>query len=271
VENTVYALAKLILLVLFARWQPRYGIFASWTLPALLLLLPVNWLIFRRLLPAHMATPAAAAEPSASTARIAAYVSGNYLGQLFSLAYTMLPPILVLQLAGSTASAYFYLPWMIASLLRLVASNMSTSLIVEASLDAAGAQQHFRRALAHTMRLVVPLALVVALAAPWLLLIFGVDYAAEGGALLRLLALATLPSAVFSLYVGLLRVQNRIRPIVAAFALTAVLTLGLSALLLPIYGINGVGVAWLASQSVAALVLYGVSSCKNCFTLAPTG
>jgi O-antigen/teichoic acid export membrane protein len=183
----------------------------------------------------------------------------------------MLPPILVLQLAGSTASAYFYLPWVIAGLLRLVASNMSTSLIVEASLDSSQTQHYFRRALLQTMRLVAPLALFVLLAAPYLLHIFGPDYAGEGGALLRLLALATIPSAFLSLYSGLLRVQNRIRPIVVALALTAVLTLTLSALLLPSYGINGVGIAWLVSQTVAALVLYGVSSCKNCFTLAPTG
>jgi O-antigen/teichoic acid export membrane protein len=272
VENTVYALAKLVLLVALAPLQPRYGIFVSWVLPALLLLAPINWLIFRRLLPQHvaMAQPATAPAAPITVSQIAAYVSGNYLGQLFSLAYIMLPPIMVLQVAGSAASAYFYLPWMIGGLLRLVAANMSTSLIVEASLDIGNTEQHFRRARLQTMRLVAPLTLFVVLAAPHLLHVFGPDYADEGSFLLRLLALATVPSAFISLYGGLLRIQNRIRPLVAVYALTAVLTLTLSALLLPVHGINGVGIAWLASQIVAALVLYGVSSCKNCFTLAPT-
>ena len=159
----------------------------------------------------------------------------------------------------------------VTEVMRLLALNMSTSPVVEASHDTGSMLAYYRKALVHTLRLIVPLALVVAVAAPYLLLVFGPDYAAGGATLLRLLALATIPSAFFSLSSGLLRAQNRIAPVVAALALTAVMTLGLSAWLLPIYGVDGVGIAWLISQTVAALFLFGGTLCKNYSTSAPTG
>jgi O-antigen/teichoic acid export membrane protein len=253
VENTIYAAAKLVLLVLFAKALPAYGIFASWTLPALLLLLPVNWLIFRRLLPAHIR---GTSNPQpVSTAAIVRYAGANHAGALCFLAYTMLPPVMVLQMEGSAASAYFYLPWVIAGLLRLVAANMSTSLVVEASLDHARSGEHFRRALVNTLRIVGPAAVIVVLAAPYLLRLFGRDYAESGSVLLQLLALAALPSAFVTLHIGLLRAQYRIRLIIVTYMLNMLFILGLSYLWLQQFGIAGVGLAWLVGQSLVAVFL----------------
>ena len=50
-ENGLYGIGKIVLLVVLAHITGRYGIFASWTIPALIALLPVNLLIFGRLLP----------------------------------------------------------------------------------------------------------------------------------------------------------------------------------------------------------------------------
>ena len=53
IENTIFAVAKIALLLLFAWPAARYGIFASWTIPGAAVLLPISYLIFRRLLPRH--------------------------------------------------------------------------------------------------------------------------------------------------------------------------------------------------------------------------
>jgi O-antigen/teichoic acid export membrane protein len=53
VENTVFAVAKIALLLLLAASFPRYGIFAAWTLPVVVAILPVSVLIFRYLIPRH--------------------------------------------------------------------------------------------------------------------------------------------------------------------------------------------------------------------------
>ena len=55
VENTSFAMAKLVCLPLFAAITPLTGVFDSWTLPLIGCIVPVNYYIFRRLLPEHLA------------------------------------------------------------------------------------------------------------------------------------------------------------------------------------------------------------------------
>ena len=255
VENVIYAVAKLVLLVLFASLLPATGIFISWALPAVLLILPVNLLISRRLMPRHVQATAASAE-AAPLSLMVRYAAGNYVGVLFTLAYSTVPPLLVLHYAGSSANAYFYLPWVIASLTRLAASNMGTSLTVEGIVDEGRQAAHFRSALLSLGRLVVPAVLAVALLSQPLLSLFGATYASEGAALLRLLVLATIPNLYVSLTIGRFRAQNHIARIVLIHATTAILMLGMSLVLLPRQGIIGVGVAWLVAQTLVAIATW---------------
>jgi O-antigen/teichoic acid export membrane protein len=254
VENAIYAVAKLVLLLVFSYLLPEYGILASWTIPTVMLIVPINYFIFRRLIPRHTQAVQDMASPLKPVS-VVKYAGGNYIGLLFYLAYSMLPPVMVLELAGSNASAYFYLPWVIGSLLRLVTTNMSTALVVEGSLDQTRLPEYFRRSLVNTTRLLTPVVAIVVVAAPSLLRIFGEDYATEGTSLLRLLALATIPNIVVFLCVGLLRVQNRVREVIVIHGVTGLAMLGLSYVWLRSYGIAGVGLAWLVTQTCVAMVL----------------
>ncbi len=254
VENAIYSVSKLVLLLIFSYLLPEYGILASWTIPTLLLIVPITYFIFRRLIPRHTQTVQAMAS-SLNPMSVVKYAGGNYIGLLFYLAYSMLPPVMVLEVAGSSASAYFYLPWAIGSLLRLITINMSTALVVEGSLDQARLPEYFRRSLINATRLLAPAVAIVVAAAPVLLRIFGEDYAVEGTLLLRLLALATIPNIVVFLCIGLLRVQNRVREVIVVHGVTGLAMLGLSYVWLRSYGIAGVGLAWLVTQTCVALVL----------------
>ena len=55
-ENAVYGVVKLGLLVVVAQTSLSDGVFTSWTLPVVALLVPVNLLLFRRLIPRHAAS-----------------------------------------------------------------------------------------------------------------------------------------------------------------------------------------------------------------------
>jgi len=252
IENIAFAVAKLMLLLLFAWTAARYGIFASWTIPAAAVLLPMNYLIFRRLLPRHAQTGAAQAEQLIPR-RIAGYAASNYLGSMLSLAANTLLPLLVLHQLGPTANAYFAQPWLIAGSLQLIAGNMAVSLTVEAATDRERLDGYTRRALIHTARMLAPAVALVLLGAPYLLQLFGREYAAEGSGLLRLLALGTLPNLVNMLYLSVARVRNRVVTIVVVQAALCTLTLGMSYPLLHLYGVTGVGIAWLTSQTLVAL------------------
>lgn len=254
IENTVYALVKLALLVALATVIPQYGVFASWTIALAASLLPTNFLIFQRLVPNHERAMEQPATPLAP-AQIVKFIAGDYLGSLFWLACTTLLPIMVTQLAGATANAYFFLAWQIAYSLHLVSPNMGSSLIAEAAHDQTKLSAYSYRMFVATARVVVPVALIMALGAPYILRIFGPSYAAEGTTLLRLLSLSAIPNIVQALYVSIARVQRRMAAIVIILGVFCALVLVLSYLLLRLYGITGVGVAWLVSQTIIAAIL----------------
>jgi O-antigen/teichoic acid export membrane protein len=254
IENTIVSAVKLVLLVLLATWIPIEGVLSSWLLPVVLSVVPVNLLIFRRLLPAHIKTTANQAEPLALRP-IVKFVSGNHLASLLMLAYTTLLPVIVASQAGARANAYFYPPWMIATSLQLVAINMTTSLTVEGTRDRPQLRVYGYRVLVRVMQLLVPVIAIILIGAPWILRIFGANYAAEGSELLRWLALSTLPNTIVVLYIALERVQNRVAGIIVVQGALCVLVLTLSYRLLAEYGIAGVGVAVLASQTLVAIGL----------------
>lgn len=254
IENTIFSLVKIGLLIYFVGKFARLAIFTSWMIPVIALLLPVNLLIFWRLIPRHVRTTAERTRPHLPD-QVIKYVSGNYAGALVFLAFTTLLPVIVTEQAGAQANAYFYLPWMIMNALQLVAMSMTTSFTVEATIDRRKRNAYFRRSLSHTARLIGLALLVILPAAPYVLLAFGADYSAQGTVLLRLLVLAAIPNLVIWLYLGMARVQNQTLGIFLVQAALCVLMLSLTFYLLPRMGINGIGIAWLASQSLMAVVL----------------
>ena len=251
IENTIVSAVKIVLLALFALWIPVGGVLAAWLIPVIVSVAPINLLIFRRLLPAHSRATAAQAEPI-SLGPLVKYVSGNHLASLFMLAYTTLLPVIVASQAGVRANAFFYPPWMICTSLQLVAVNMTTSLTVEGTRDRPQLRAYGYRVFIRVMQLLVPVVAVIVVGAPWILHIFGADYAIEGSNLLRWLALSTLPNTIVVLYIAFERVQNRVMGIILVQGAMCVLVLGLSIGLLPVYGIAGIGFAVLVSQTVVA-------------------
>jgi O-antigen/teichoic acid export membrane protein len=254
IENILFALAKIVLLVSFPVWSQQYGIFASWTIPAALTIVPINYVIFRHLLPRH----AAAARDDAGSLvprQIVTYVAGDYLGFLFSLLSTTLLPILVTQLAGASANAYFYLSWVFAFTLHLISTNMAISLTVQVATDETKLRRYVYDMLIHNVRVVGPLVAIVVVGAPYILGIFGSNYATQGSVLLRLLALGAIPNIVNVLSIAIARVQRRMVGLVMLRGGLCVIVLSLSYLLLPRWGITGVGIAWCVGQSSMAIVV----------------
>ncbi|MDQ6614885.1 MAG: phosphotransferase [Actinomycetota bacterium] len=256
IENAGFSLTKIVLLLALTARLPHSGVFVAWTVAVLIAIVPTNGLIFRRLLPAHQQrrSPSLAL----TTSMLSRFVAGDYAGALLWLASTSLLPLVVTRVSGAVANAYFSLAWSIAFLLYLVSANMGTSLVVETATDEERLRPFSRRVLLHCLGLLVPAAGALVVAAPWVLEFFGHRYAVHSTTVLRLLALSAIPNAVNAIYVSVLRVRRATGRVVVVLGSQFVLLLGLTILLLHVDGINGVGVAWLVSQSaVAACVLLG--------------
>lgn len=251
VENGLFGVGKIVLLVALAGGTGG-AIFASWTLPAAVCLVPVNVALFRRVIPRRRST-GPAPEGLLAPRALARFVGGDYAGSIFAQALLTLLPLLVVGILGSTAGGRFYVPWIVATTIDLLPGNLATSFIVESSLAEHRLGDYARTVIRRVALLVVPLAIATVALAPLLLAAFGKGYADESATVLRLLAAATVFRAVSTLYVGVCRAQRRVARLAAVQAAQAVLVLGLAAALLPSVGLVGAGVASLAGQAVVAM------------------
>ncbi|MCL4487211.1 MAG: hypothetical protein M1570_03660 [Chloroflexi bacterium] len=251
VENAVFALAKIVLMILWSLSIPQLGLFFSWLFGLAITLLPTNYFIFGHLAPTQ-AKASGDLSADFQAKHIIRYSGGDFLGALFWLASTTLLPVMVTQLVSAQANAYFFLAWQIAYMLFLISSNMGSSLIVEASTNQSKLREYSRRVGLQLALMVGSAVLVIEVGAPLILQIFGQDYATEGSGLLRLLALAAIPNIVTSLFVSICRVQRRIGRLIVTLGALCILVLSMSTVLLPRYGIEGAGIAWLVGEVVVA-------------------
>jgi O-antigen/teichoic acid export membrane protein len=254
VENLVYAVTKIALLVGLAAVAPTLGTFVAWTAPLLALVVPLNLLLFRRLIPRHVRATRGR-EQTVAARQIAHYIAGDYVAYLILTATIGVLPLIVLGVLGPEANAYYFVTWSIAYALYLIASGMGVSMLAEASLDPSLLRAHCRRTVLETARLTVPAVAVVVVAAPHILGLLGAGYSRESVLLLRLLALSALPWIIFVTYTNVARVQRRMRAVIRANVALSGLVFAFGLPLLATLGIEGLGMAWLAAQSAVAAAI----------------
>ncbi|MEZ4673800.1 MAG: hypothetical protein R2932_06085 [Caldilineaceae bacterium] len=255
VENSLVGVTKVTLLIAMVSIWQHYGVTAAWLIPALLSLIPVNWNILRRFLPNHrrtLKTPMV----GFSLREIRSHMAGNYIGGLFFLSSTTILPLIVTQVLGAEANAYFYMPWMITAGLHLIPQTMATSFTVEATHDGERRAEYFQKVVSQCLRLLLPLVLLVSLGAPYILAFFGAEYAAQGTTLLRILPWALLPNVFVAMHLSMARLQNRMRVVMSIQGAVCVLMLTFSYLFMQWWGIAGVGSAWLVAHIIVAVVIY---------------
>ncbi len=255
VENTVFSLTKIVLLIIFAVSIPSFGIYASWTFALIVAILPTNYYIFRKLIPTHE-NREEQAKLSIEPKQIVRFASADYLGAIFWMMTNTLMPVIVTSVSGAEANAYFYLAWTIANSLYLVGPALGASMIVETAKDPHKLRYYSHRVFSNTMRIVVPAAVLVSAGAPYILLVFGKGYSAEGATLLRLLALSSIPSVFNTVFASTARVQRRMKAVVLTLGSLSSMVLVSSYILLRLDGIVGIGFGWLASQTLVAAIIY---------------
>lgn len=209
-KGLVFAVTKIVLLVALAGALPADGITVSWVLSALLLVVPIETLVHRRLIPRH-AAGADAGRPIPTGAQIGRYLAGDYTGTLCYYALCNLVPVVVAAHLDARMNAFFYMAWVLAATVDVLAVNMTMSLTVEGAFDARGLAGACRSVLVRMGLLLVPLTVVVLLGARLGLSVLGPGYARFGAPLLRLLVLAAVPKAMVEAYIGVLRVRRRTR------------------------------------------------------------
>ena len=183
------------------------------------------------------------------------YSAGSYLATLLEKAPTMILPLMVLNLLGTESNAYFYIAWMIATVLSAIPGSVSRSLFAEGSHSVENFKENVTRSIKFAYLLLVPAAVVLIAVARWLLLLFGPGYSTNALVLLWLLILANLPRVINNVYSGILRVQGRLKEMVLIRGFVAVAVLIVTFFCISDYGILAIGYVWLGVQIIVSIAL----------------
>jgi len=180
--------------------------------------------------------------------------TGHHLTSLGgSLVPWLLPPLVAVRL-GAEANGFFYLTWMVGSILFAAAPAVSSALLAEGAREGSDLHGKLRTSGALVAILIVPPGVLLFVGSEWVLRLFGPEYPGVGSTLLRILAVAAIPDAVTSLIVGVFRVKGWVWRSTVLNVGMAVTAVGLAWTLGPRHGIEGVGLAWLVAQTLGAVL-----------------
>jgi O-antigen/teichoic acid export membrane protein len=254
IENSAYGVLKLAALPLLAAAAAHDGVLIAWVVPILIIVVPVNWLVFGRLLPAHARQPAveAADVPTRLTLRFALQDAIGFTLNIFAL--TALP-LLVVALVGARENAHFFMPFTIIVTFDLLFLNVANSLVAEGARGEMAVHELARTVIRRFLPLLALGIAVLVVAAPLVLLLFGPSYASHGSAILRLMALAGIFRAAIALFVALSRLRRAGFGIVVVEGAFAVIVVALAAVLANSHGARGVAVAWLIASAVVGVAV----------------
>lgn len=256
-ENTGYSLVKIVLVVLLAGtgwgWQ---ALLAAWTLPIVVFIAAVNFLIFGWLLPAH--ARGQKASQVLDRRSVARFFGWDYVCSISIMAAWICTPLLVLNISGAAESAYFYVTWTIFTSLYYVGQSMGISLLAEGASDRSRLHSLAADAVVLTILPLAGFAFAVVVFAPLIMGLFGASYVAGGAPILRVFALASLPSGFVALYLAFARTKGWMASVAVVGFAVFVLSQGIGAILLYRYGPIGMAVGWLAAYLIilAGIVVY---------------
>jgi O-antigen/teichoic acid export membrane protein/aminoglycoside phosphotransferase (APT) family kinase protein len=254
VENIVFSVLKIGLLVAVTLAAVPGGIALSWVIATALIVLPINLWIVIRLLPAHGRRHAGRAVPITPGA-VARFVGADFVGALFWQAAMMGLPVLVLARLGPEDAAAYNMVWQFGLALYLVPSGMGQSMIAHSAADPGKVDKARRETVRRGLVLVAPAAVLLALGGQLVLSMFGAHYTDAGTGALALVALSAIPNVITAAATSTARVRQRRLVQFGVPTSISVLVIGLSWLLMPDMGLVAIGIAWLGAQCLVASVV----------------
>ena len=165
-------------------------------------------------------------------------------------------PLTATLLISPSQVAYFSAAYLLASTMLIIPYLLALSLFAERSGDPGLLHRHVRRTLPFALALIGAIVLVVELAAPYALRIFGPAYAANGTTALRILILVGPAYVIKDHYVSICRAQHRMAHGSRIMAIGTSVEVAGSALGGVLWGLTGICVGWAISASCEALFLF---------------
>ena len=177
----------------------------------------------------------------------------NYVGNTFVLLPTLVVPVIILDRIGTSAAAYYFVAFQIATLLYSAVYSVESAFLAEGSRVNANWRETRRRSRRFAMTLFIPACLVLILAAHWVLLAFGAKYSHNGTTSLIVLALAVVPLAASNWSWTVFRITGQLKRLVFC-TFIFMLSICCSAWFLAPHGLTAVVACWPIGCSLSAVV-----------------
>lgn len=254
-KNAIFGVLKLLCLPLFLILGVETGIFLAWVVPMILMLLPINALIFRRAVRGHLPAEDDGTQAPLGSREVRRFLILDYGASTFIQGLYTVLPLLVLGILGSTANAYFWIPFSLITAVDMMSLSIATSMTVEGAFAKHRLAALARVAVRRFALLVVGAGLVLAVAAPLVLLPFGPEYVENGTSVLRVLSIGVVCHGVIELYIGLARVRRQGWGLLGVAASRCALALALCTVLGQRHGTIGIAWGWALMSIVMALAV----------------
>lgn len=189
------------------------------------------------------------------------FSAGNYLAGIFTMGPNFILPILVMNTLGAENAAYYYIAYSISALLFVIPNSISMSLFVEGSHGEA-LKKNVMRSLVAIFSILLPAIIILYVVGGSVLGVVGADYATNGLRLLRMMVVANIFVSINFIYLSIMRIQKDMSGLMLLSSLVFVLLIGLSYIFMLMFGIVGVGYAWVMSYGIGS-VMVGMTVWRN--------
>ena len=243
-------LLKLPLVILLAGFLQFSGIFTAWGSSLVVSFLIGMFWFLPKVQPGYRPFFSVSKQVVKATM---GFSFANYLATFFWSAPGIILPLMVVNLLGAEANAYFYIAWTIGTILTFIAGAVTTSLFAEGSNDERTLGTNIWRSVKMSFIITIPLSILVMALAPLLLRLFGKSYAGNGTSLLRIITLSSIPTVINITYISIKRVEKNLKALVIFTGIQGIAGLLFAYLLMHPMGLNGIGIAWLSVQYALAI------------------
>ena len=251
-KSAIFSAVKIPLPLAFVLFLHTFGVIASWGIALAISLVVSLFFLLPRVENGYKPIPTLNLNYMRDTWR---YSGSSYLAAIIAFTPRMILPLMVVNILGRESNAYFYVAWMIGSLLFAIPYSVSRSLFAESAYSQDSIRRNITSATKFVYLLTIPSLIVMVVTGKWLLLAFGATYSANGLVLLWLFCCSSLPLGIISVYTSMLRVRDKLAELMTIQGLNSLAVLGLSYLAMPVLDILGVGIAWLGVQLLFGIIL----------------
>jgi O-antigen/teichoic acid export membrane protein len=260
VETVAFSVAKIVAVFALVAIGGPTAVVASWVVPGLVAVVVISGGLHRWLPAAgdqrapsvRHETEGATGAGLTSTRDLLRFAGWDHVATLLSRCASLVLPIIVVARLGASANGHYYVADQIAYGLFLIAANVGDAVVAHGARTDEPLGSVLARAARQIALLLVPGVIGLVVAAPWVMAVFGSGYRAEAVTLVRLLALAAVPSAVTTVAVSACHLRLHMGSAVLLQACIGVGTVAGTLAVAGAHGLAGVGTVVLITHAVAA-------------------